>query len=762
MKMPAVGFLLLALLLAGTPGAVAQSGADPAGDWRGILNAGAVQLRIALHLGSESTFDSPDQGVSGSPAQFGVVEGRVTVTLRGAGQFEGRLSADGTVLEGTYRQGGASFPLRFERGTFAPVNRPQTPKPPFPYNVEEVEYGNAAQPGLRLAGTLTTPRGAGPFPAVLLITGSGAQDRDETLYHHKPFAVLADALTRRGIAVLRVDDRGVGRSGAGPPDATTTDFAGDAAAGLVWLRQRRDIDAARIGLLGHSEGAIVAALVASGDPRVAFVVLWAGSGVDGKEIIVDQVRGLAMAQGLPEIVARANANVQRELLDALLGTADGAAAKSAMNAVLAKYRAPPVDDATVALMDSKWYRGFLKLDPAPALRAIQVPVLALLGGKDTQVSAQLNEAPLRAVLAGNARATVEVLPGLNHLFQAASTGAPAEYGQIEQTIDPAALDRMVGWIAGTTEAAALESLLDQARSLPALKTVVIARDGRIVAERGYRGHSTTAPANIKSASKLVMSALVGIAVDRGVLESTDQPIAGLLAQDLPSPPDPRLQRVTIGHLLSMQAGLGSTSGARYGAWVTSRNWVRAALARPFEEEPGGRMIYSTGSTHLLSAILTRRTGRSTLQLARDWLGPLEGFAISSWTRDPQGIYMGGNEMAMSPRSLLAFGELYRAGGVTPKGERLLSQAWIDASWQPRTRSPWTGDEHGYAWFLTRIAGEEVRYGWGHGGQMLYIVPGLALTVVMTSDEDASAARSRHRDELHRLLRAIIGAFVPAR
>jgi CubicO group peptidase (beta-lactamase class C family) len=303
--------------------------------------------------------------------------------------------------------------------------------------------------------------------------------------------------------------------------------------------------------------------------------------------------------------------------------------------------------------------------------------------------------------------------------------------------------------------ATLDEVLDQARSLEPLRTVIVAQGGQIIAERGYRGHTTTAPTNIKSASKVVISALVGIAIDKKILEGTDQLVAPLLEQDLPAKPDPRFRKLTIGHLLSMQAGLGSTSGAGYGAWVSSRNWVRAALARPFQDEPGGGMIYSTGSTHLLSAILTRQTGRSTLQLARDWLGPMEGFAITSWTRDPQGIYMGGNEMAMSPRSLLAFGELYRAGGVTPTGQRLISREWINASWQERTHSIWTGDAHGYAWFFTRIADEDVRYGWGHGGQMLYIVPRLGLTVVMTSDHSTSAARSGHRDNLHELLGRII-------
>ncbi|VFR35094.1 Beta-lactamase class C and other penicillin binding proteins [plant metagenome] len=311
--------------------------------------------------------------------------------------------------------------------------------------------------------------------------------------------------------------------------------------------------------------------------------------------------------------------------------------------------------------------------------------------------------------------------------------------------------------ADAVSATPLDTVLAQACTLAPLETVIVAREGQVLAERGCRKHRTTEPTNIKSASKLVMSALVGIAIDKGVLTGTEQRVAPLLASALPPDPDPRLQALTIGHLLSMQAGLGSTSGANYGAWVASRNWVRAALARPFEDEPGGRMIYSTGSTHLLSAILTRQSGRSSLQLARDWLGPLEGFEITSWTRDPQGIPLGGNEMAMSPRSLLAFGELYRRGGVNASGERLLSQAWIDASWQPRTQSPWTGDGHGYAWFLTRIAGEDVRYGWGYGGQMLYVVPRLGMSVVMTSDARSASARNGHRGDLHRLLGQIIAS-----
>jgi CubicO group peptidase (beta-lactamase class C family) len=302
----------------------------------------------------------------------------------------------------------------------------------------------------------------------------------------------------------------------------------------------------------------------------------------------------------------------------------------------------------------------------------------------------------------------------------------------------------------------LADILTEAREIQPLETLIVARDGEIIAEEGFRGHSTRAPTNIKSASKSVISALVGIAIDKGVLEGPDQKVAPLLSRDLPENPDPRLNEVTIGNLLSMQAGLGRTSGPNYGRWISSGNWVRAVLARPFAGDPGGGMLYSTGNTHLLSAILTRKTGRSTRALAEDWLEPLDGFAIASWDRDPQGIYFGGNQMAMSPRSLLAFGELYRNGGKVGETQ-VLSPGWIETSWQPRTRSVFSGEQYGYGWFISQMGGHDTYYAWGYGGQMLYIVPDLDLTVVMTSAEDNPSARNGHRDLLHALMGEIIGA-----
>ena len=296
----------------------------------------------------------------------------------------------------------------------------------------------------------------------------------------------------------------------------------------------------------------------------------------------------------------------------------------------------------------------------------------------------------------------------------------------------------------------LAQAIATARQLPRIRSLLVLRNGETLAEHRFNGGPPLdTPVNIKSASKSVMSALVGIAIQRGVLRGTDQPVLSVLSADAPANPDPRLGQVTVGNLLSMQAGLERTSGEYYGRWVSSPNWVRYALSRPFVAEPGGAMLYSTGSTHLLSAMLTRASGRSTLALAREWLAAPLGLTIPAWSADPQGIYFGGNEMRMSPRALARFGELYRLGGVV-NGRRVLPAAWIAQSWTPRAISPWSGGQYGYGWFIGDARGHPVRFAWGYGGQMLYIVPDLGLTVVMTSD--ATAARDGgHIAALHALL-----------
>lgn len=296
----------------------------------------------------------------------------------------------------------------------------------------------------------------------------------------------------------------------------------------------------------------------------------------------------------------------------------------------------------------------------------------------------------------------------------------------------------------------IEQAMTEAAALERVQSIVIACDGQILAERRLRGPPLDTPVNIKSASKTVLSAVAGAAVLHGVLDGVDQPVAPILAADLPPSPDPRLNRITVGDLMSMQAGLGPTSGANYGAWVASPNWVRYALARPFVDAPGGRMIYSTGSSHLLSAVLTRASGRDTHALAQDWLAQPLGIRILAWSRDPQGIYFGGNDMMMSPHDLIRFGELYRNDGMMD-GERILPPDWVAASWRPRTRSPWSGYGYGYGWFFKRTQDHDVHFAWGYGGQMLFVVPDLRLTVVMISDPTPRPRAESHIPALQALL-----------
>ncbi|WP_423208417.1 serine hydrolase domain-containing protein [Paracoccus yeei] len=296
-------------------------------------------------------------------------------------------------------------------------------------------------------------------------------------------------------------------------------------------------------------------------------------------------------------------------------------------------------------------------------------------------------------------------------------------------------------------------VLPDAAEFPQLRAIALWRDGREIAARGYGGFDPDRPTNIKSASKSIVSALAGIAIAREVFSGPDQGVAALLRADLPPDPDPRMARLTLGHLLSMQAGLERQSGPNYGAWVASRNWVRAALAAPFVADPGAGMLYSTASTHLVSAMLTLASGRSTLQLARDWLD-IPGFRITAWDCDPQGIYLGGNQMAMSTRSLLAFGAAYAAGG-----QGVIPPDWIAQSWQPRTRSIFNGEQYGYGWFISRIGGRPVRYGWGYGGQMIYVFPGSApVAIAMTSDPDQPSARTGYRTLLHALAGRLVAAL----
>lgn len=277
--------------------------------------------------------------------------------------------------------------------------------------------------------------------------------------------------------------------------------------------------------------------------------------------------------------------------------------------------------------------------------------------------------------------------------------------------------------------------LDNARAQFAqfarLHTIVAAHQGEIFFEETWGGPGPREPVNIKSLSKTVMSALAGIAIEQGIIESVDQPVVELLGDRVPGNATPGVETITVGNLLSMQAGLERTSGGNYGRWVVSNNWVNFVLTRPMVSPPGEDRLYSTGSSHLLSAALTEASGRSTHALAQDWLSNPLNVRLPPWPTDPQGIYFGGNDMVMSPLAILRFGEMYRQGGQID-GVRVLPEGWVEASWDPRGRSRWTSDEYGFGWFITEIAGSTAYYGRGYGGQILYVIPELEMTIAITS------------------------------
>ena len=283
---------------------------------------------------------------------------------------------------------------------------------------------------------------------------------------------------------------------------------------------------------------------------------------------------------------------------------------------------------------------------------------------------------------------------------------------------------------------------ERASELPALHSLLIARHGSTQAAWHFNGPGLDAPANIKSASKSVLSALTGIAIAEGHLEGADQRIAPFFDTYLDDA-DSLKRQITVGHLLSMQSGLERTSGSNYGRWVTSGNWVRYALNQPMQSVPGTERSYSTGNSHLLSAVLTEATGRSTWAYAREKLAEPLGVDLPRWTTDPQGIYMGGNNMRISPRGLLRFGELYRNAGKW-NGEQVVPAWWVRTSMEPRARSRWSGAGYGYSWFVRDVRGHRMFYGWGYGGQFVFVIPCLELTVAVTSDPLAREGRGHRR------------------
>lgn len=300
------------------------------------------------------------------------------------------------------------------------------------------------------------------------------------------------------------------------------------------------------------------------------------------------------------------------------------------------------------------------------------------------------------------------------------------------------------------DSAGLSRAAERGARLPRLKSMIVSWKGDIALERYYHGATRTTPANIKSASKTVMSALVGIAIARGDIRGIDGTLSELLPAETAGL-DTAKRAITVRDLITMRAGLQSTSFENYGEWVSSRNWVRDALRRPMvaTRGDGGPMIYSTGNTHLLSAALTRASRTSTLSYAdRNLFRPL-GVQLHGWTTDPQGIYFGGNEMRLTPREMLAFGSLYLNGG-SAGSRQIIPRAWIDSSWMPRTRSGWSGHEYGYGWWIRSSRGYRVYFAWGYGGQFIFVIPELHAVVVTTSDAEVQRERG-HNDEIHAIL-----------
>ncbi len=438
------------------------------GDWQGTLKWGNTSLRLVFHIEADdegqlsSTMDSPDQGAKGIvTSKTRWVDGKldIEVALVG-GAFSGVM--EGEEIKGTWSQGGGSLPLVIKRMT-EPItfNRPQEPKPPYPYKEEMVRYKNVEE-GFELEGTLTIPETEGPHAAVILVSGSGPQDRNEEIMGHKPFLVLADYLTRNGIAVLRYDDRGVGNSGGNFGTSTTLDFAKDADAAVQYLRSRTDIDLESIGIVGHSEGGLIAPIVAhKEDSGVSFIVMLAGPGQRGKEILLSQSTQMAHLQGMSPSLVEKMKVANTRLYDTVLDVEDidllKIRLKNELDEMRKEFTAEDVagigliearDDQIIGQLASPWMKRFMGLDPQTYLKQVTVPVLSLIGEKDMQVLAGINNKVIENALdvAGNTDYTIRTLPELNHLFQHAESGLPAEYAKIEETFSEDVMEMIVDWI----------------------------------------------------------------------------------------------------------------------------------------------------------------------------------------------------------------------------------------------------------------------------------------------------------------------------
>lgn len=435
------------------------------GKWSGKLQLPGMKLEMIFKITRvengtlEGKLDVPQQGAVNLPAEETkfINDSLIIEIPRISGTYSGKMfSADS--ITGKWEQGGLSIDLNLKRtGDIKPLKRPQTPIPPFPYLSEEVEYTNPVST-LKLAGTLTIPKNARNCPAVVMITGSGAEDRDETVFGHKPFAVIADYLSRNGIAVLRADDRGVGGSEGDVSSSTSQDFATDALAGVQFLKNKKEIDSKKIGLIGHSEGGLIAPIAANESSDVAFIVLMAGLGTPGEQILYEQSELSMRASGMPEFAIEQTHFLQKTIIEVLKNEPDSTKASELLRKNLSQGMYDTMNDNLKNALDQQiksfnntWFRFLLTYDPLPALKKVKCPVLAINGTKDVQVPvSNLSEIYTAVSSGGNMQVDTVRFENHNHLFQICEAGAISEYSEIDQTIDPEVLKTMKDWILKTT------------------------------------------------------------------------------------------------------------------------------------------------------------------------------------------------------------------------------------------------------------------------------------------------------------------------
>lgn len=453
-------FLLLTFLIS-----ISIQAQEVAGDWNGILKVQGAQLRLVFHiekteLGYSSKMDSPDQGAFGIPVTSTTFEDNtLKISISNARiEYEGTLETGDKII-GVFNQAGQSFPMNLSKGEVEKeeTKRPQEPQKPYPYLSEEITFENSKSE-ITLAGTLTLPELGDNFASVILISGSGPQNRDEELMGHKPFLVLSDYLTRNGIAVLRFDDRGTGESSGNFASATSVDLASDVEAAVQYLKTRKEIDQSKIGLAGHSEGGIIAPMVASTSEDVAFIILMAGTGIPGDQLLLLQQRLLGKASGMTESQLDLNDLISKRAFDIVKNSKNPE--RDLSDFMIETYRSLPKNqipngmteadfvNAQVKQMTSPWMKFFIQYDPFPTLEKVSCPVLAINGSKDLQVPAKENLEAIRSALTrgGNENVTTKELIGLNHLFQESNSGLPSEYAIIEQTFSTIAMEEILSWI----------------------------------------------------------------------------------------------------------------------------------------------------------------------------------------------------------------------------------------------------------------------------------------------------------------------------